>query len=344
MRYFMGQEGFIWWTGVVEDRKDPQKMGRVRVRIFGWHTDDLDAIPIASLPWAQVIHTSPNTFNRYREGDWVIGFFADANAAQQPIVMGLLPGTPSTKPQNSKGFADPSGKYPARVKESTINRLARGREDGTVIETRRRNLKKAVKCSGGVSWNEPAPTYSPQYPFNFAYESESGHCLELDDTAGKERVHLAHNNGSFIEMDATGNRTQKVTKDSYSVVMGDDFMLVEGKCNITVMGDCNIKTKGKLNVEAAEINMAASGDIRLKAGGAFKSESGGNYDAKAGGAITLGGTGKASLKGASVGIQGVSVSLAGLIANKVKCPKGIGIILPTGSAATPASTKLSNPS
>jgi len=28
----------IWWYGTVEDRIDPLKLGRVRVRIAGYHT------------------------------------------------------------------------------------------------------------------------------------------------------------------------------------------------------------------------------------------------------------------------------------------------------------------
>ena len=30
--YFMGMDGFVWFTGVVEDRNDPSKLGRVKVR------------------------------------------------------------------------------------------------------------------------------------------------------------------------------------------------------------------------------------------------------------------------------------------------------------------------
>ena len=32
---FLGQDGFIWAIGVVEDRFDPEKVGRVRVRWLG---------------------------------------------------------------------------------------------------------------------------------------------------------------------------------------------------------------------------------------------------------------------------------------------------------------------
>ena len=53
--YFMGMDGFVWWTGVVEDRNDPAKLGRVRVRCLGFHTEDKVDIPTEALPWAHVM-------------------------------------------------------------------------------------------------------------------------------------------------------------------------------------------------------------------------------------------------------------------------------------------------
>ena len=53
---FMGLDGFIWFVGVVEDRNDPDQLGRVRVRCLGFHTDNLTALPTADLPWAHVMH------------------------------------------------------------------------------------------------------------------------------------------------------------------------------------------------------------------------------------------------------------------------------------------------
>ena len=95
MQSFMGIDGFIWFTGVVEDRDDPSKLGRVRVRCVGHHTDDKSKIQTADLPWAHVMHpvTDPsmngmgNTPTFMVEGTWVVGFFMDAEDKQQPIII-----------------------------------------------------------------------------------------------------------------------------------------------------------------------------------------------------------------------------------------------------------------
>jgi hypothetical protein len=345
-RYRLGKEGFFWWVGVVEDRKDPEKMGRLRVRCFGSHTEDKALIPTESLPWAQSVYSLNGSFTTHvpKEGDWVFGFFADGESAQHPIVLGVLMGKPTKKSDKEKGFSDPAGVYPKRINEPSTNRLARGRTDGTVIQTRTRNLTKGVKKVGkGGSWDEPPPAFAPQYPFNNAIESESGHAFELDDTTGKERVHLAHKNGSYIEMDVNGNRVDKVVKDKYELVMGDDYIYVKGICNITVAGDCNLKVVKNLNVEAKAINLSASGDIRMKAKGKIMLESGGETDIKSKGAAKIGSGGKLSLKGKSAALQGNPLTFGGNISNKVKTPHGIGKIIPTGSASSPASTGLKEP-
>ena len=113
--YFMGQDGFIWFVGVVEDREDPQRIGRVRVRCLGFHTEDLIELPTVDLPWAHVMHpvTDPSmhgmgsTPSFLVEGSWVIGFFRDAQEKQQPVIIGSLPGTPSEGANPRKGFNDP---------------------------------------------------------------------------------------------------------------------------------------------------------------------------------------------------------------------------------------------
>ena len=52
---FAGLNGFVWWVGVVEDRQDPLKLGRCRVRIFGWHSENVTEVPTELLPWSQAM-------------------------------------------------------------------------------------------------------------------------------------------------------------------------------------------------------------------------------------------------------------------------------------------------
>ena len=44
-----------FYFGVVEDRNDPLKVGRVRVRVHQLHTDNKSDIATPDLPWSQVI-------------------------------------------------------------------------------------------------------------------------------------------------------------------------------------------------------------------------------------------------------------------------------------------------
>ena len=115
--HFMGQDGFIWFVGGVEDRNDPSALGRVRVRCLGYHTADLTDLPTTDLPWAHVMHpvTDPcmhgmgNSPSFLVEGSYVVGFFRDPEK-QQLVIMGTLPGVPEVGADPSKGFNDPRGK------------------------------------------------------------------------------------------------------------------------------------------------------------------------------------------------------------------------------------------
>ena len=86
------------WEGIVEDRDDPLQMGRVRVRIFGYHNSNVDELPTEVLPWATIILPTTNASNSgigqspigMVLGTRVIGFFADGDEGQQPTIFGTL--------------------------------------------------------------------------------------------------------------------------------------------------------------------------------------------------------------------------------------------------------------
>lgn len=90
---FPGLDGFVWWTGIVEGRKDPLKLGRVQVRIFGWHTGIKQMIPSENLLWAQPIFPGNSSNETYcpKEGDAIFGFYIDGDSAQYPFYFGRSP-------------------------------------------------------------------------------------------------------------------------------------------------------------------------------------------------------------------------------------------------------------
>jgi hypothetical protein len=91
---FSGKNGFIWWTGVIVDRKDPANLGRCKVRIIGWHDENKNLSPVEDLPWAQILLPVNNSKNISlpKEGEWVSGYFLDGMNAQMPVIFGVYPG------------------------------------------------------------------------------------------------------------------------------------------------------------------------------------------------------------------------------------------------------------
>lgn len=108
MQNIFNRDSFSWWIGVVEDRKDPEKLGRVKVRIFGLHTDDKTDLPTEHLQWAWPVQpiTSAALSGKGKspvgplEGTWVVGFFLDGNDQQQPAFFGTI--SSKVRPEASK--------------------------------------------------------------------------------------------------------------------------------------------------------------------------------------------------------------------------------------------------
>ena len=156
---------FKWWIGVVEDRVDPAMLGRCKVRIIGYHTEDKNELPTANLPWAVPVMpaTSPSLSGigetpSFVQGTTVLGFFSDGDDEQIPVIMGTLPGKPRNKRSSETGFSDPAAKYPKdeadtgynTLQEPDLSRLARNEtaeEHASLVnkrETRQEAIPRAV--------------------------------------------------------------------------------------------------------------------------------------------------------------------------------------------------------
>ena len=91
-------QNFNWFIGVVEDNEDPERLGRCKVRIYGYHNTDTIILPTEDLPWS--IPISPITSASIsgvgstplgaESGTWVVGFFLDGQDMQQPAFFGTL--------------------------------------------------------------------------------------------------------------------------------------------------------------------------------------------------------------------------------------------------------------
>jgi hypothetical protein len=268
---------FNWFVGVVEDRHDPEYIGRVRVRVFGDHISDKSRIPTEDLPWAQVmmpvssaslagIGDSPTGI---LQGSWVVGFYMDGNNKQQPIIMGTIPGI--TSPADpTQGFADPSGINPVRVDEPDTPYAAMPfyysdhPSYHSKVDSRVDDIETAVPPRVSSIAVDEADTYynrntwsSPQvqsgedveYPYNKVKETESGHVFEIDDTPGNERISQYHKSGTNYEIQRDGTKTETIVNDNYTVVFGTDNIYVTGNVNLTIDGDYRQLVKGNYHLE-----------------------------------------------------------------------------------------------
>ena len=268
--YFMGQDGFTWFIGVVEDRQDPKKAGRVRVRCLGYHSVKTEDIPTEDLPWASIMmpvtaggNSGIGTSSHFLlEGTWVVGFFRDP-AKQEPVIMGALPGMNTVETTNftiassseiggfskGEGFKDPNAKYPtsAYVGKTDTNFLAQELQTTHIATgTRTTNDPASWSTASGEATFLTSGIEGSKYPFNHVLETESGHFVEFDDTEGNERIHIYHKLGTFLEIDKSGNVMIKTVGNVTNVVAGNMDTYVQGNYSLSVDGNLDMYAVGNL--------------------------------------------------------------------------------------------------
>ena len=323
---YLGKNNFVWFNGVVEDRQDPQKLGRLRVRCVGIHTQDKDILPTSDLPWSQLIHpitssgisglgSSPGFIV---EGTWVFGYFRDGYAMQEPMVIGTLPGKPSELAETSKGFYDPNGVYPKYKDEVDTNRLAVNDTSQPHLGLELRKLTRktgvptadfdavpveehistAIEASDSDTWSQPIIPYNATYPYNHVFESESGHIFEIDDTKDNERLFTSHRTGTSQEISPDGTQVNIIKGDHYNIVSGKRQAVIEGNADITIGGrhKIYINKNGQTNNHYdIQVGPNASVNIQVDKGdmnvvlkdGKLNTNVAGDYNMKIGGNMNL---------------------------------------------------------
>jgi hypothetical protein len=265
---YLGFNGFLWFVGVVENRQDPLYAGRLKVRALGHHTENLELLPTADLPWASVMMSTTSSGisgigsspSGLLEGSWVLGYFRDGQRRQEMVILGSLPGRPTELADNRLGFYDPNEIYPKYKDEPDVNRLAVNRKDSEGNEINAHLsliLRRATRITGiptadfnamttavgdvvlasdGDTFDQPAIPYNALYPYNHVYETESGHLIEYDDTPSAERIHIRHRSGTSTEMSPDGTLTNIIKGDQYTLTSGNNSVYIQGKSDTTIDG------------------------------------------------------------------------------------------------------------
>jgi hypothetical protein len=270
----------IFYRGVVEDNQDPLKMGRVRVRIFGIHSEDPKVNPVDNLPWAECL-VSPDfglisgigVSSVPEQGCYVWVFF-DAGEHDHPVVIGVTAGV--RKQRDTISFCDKDLKYPllSRLNEPDYNRLARGeKQDQTPCAKKQQDNKV----------EEPYDNYKKgKYTKNKVLETSSGHVIEIDDTEGNERIHIFHKSGSLIEMLPDGKIVIKSLNNTYEIVNGDRKTHITGNSIEFIDSDIKRETHGSETIKiGGNVSFEIGGSLSFKTGGATNFHSGGAFSVSA---------------------------------------------------------------
>lgn len=290
----------LFFIGVVENNVDERLEKRVQVRAFGVH-GTVDQVPTEDLPWATLVYGNfdPNS-PVPRVNQFVFGIFLDGRDAQQPMILGLVQtqmtevvnpsvtGWGKIPPENADILA--KGSTPEDIGQPINSKLERGENiEETYVLVQEVNRVKDIEIAKGVegagegetTFEEPAPAYNAEYPFNRVIET-THHSIELDDTPGAERITVFHKGGSYISIDVNGTTVNKSVGDKYDINDTHQHVYVGGKNIVTIMGDSKVLVKGNKIEEiegdyqqiihgnhilsvAGQLNLNGSDEVQMRA-------------------------------------------------------------------------------
>ena len=278
-----GFRNLLWYVGVVEDRHDATNDGRVKVRAFGIHTEDKQAMPTADLPWAIVLDGSYGGVQKIPDvGDWVFGFFMDGDDAQHPMVMGRVPGVSLQLPPESGAPREanymPVESLPKYGKPPLHRHL--GGEDAQLGQgpIQAAAVKNGIESAiDGESWSEP-PIISPEKNLdNTIYTSKNdNNYVVLSDSREGDGTYIliSHASGSAVQIDSHGTILVKSFGDTYNSSEGFTMNRTELDSHTNIGGDWAVRVErgsgkiwinGDLDIECENFNVTARGSANINA-------------------------------------------------------------------------------
>jgi len=285
-----GFNNMLHFVGIVEDNHDRTNAGRVRVRAFGIHpprvsSDVEDSVPTEGLPWATVLDGTYGVSPVIPSiGDWVFGFFVDGREAQQPMIIGRLPGMHMNVPGGSGEAGEDGYLPPESIHNYGKPELHRyqGGEDLDVGQTLIQRASQEQEIEQALSeetFDEPPIAMPENNLNNRVFASKNGdNFIVMGDGAENESsdyILISHSSGSVFQIDPNGTVFIKSFGDQYNTTDGVKSSYITGSSHTNVQEDWSLKVEtgsgkvyinGDLDIECENFNVTARSNMNLHAG------------------------------------------------------------------------------
>jgi len=224
---------------VVEDNKDPEYLGRVRLRVLGVHSPKLKDVKTNELPWSRCLHPldQGNTFGtstNIKVGTW--GWCFSLNETDTEFLFigtskGIFNEVTTNIEGEEVGFKDPDGKFPLR-KGIPDNPLTYGKKLDPDIT---RNRVQVDSFTEG-----PDTASDSKYPDNKVYEDYEGNIIEVDGTKNNPRIRVQHSSGARIEISKKGDITIQASSQGNVWIETPGLFALGADGNIILKGDLKV--------------------------------------------------------------------------------------------------------
>lgn len=252
------------WFGIVEDITDPEKLGRIKVRVPQVWTDKA-RIPTDHLPWAHMVHLGGGgpkhgTYHLPSVGSQVAVVFYQGDP-NYPLWIGGVWGRGDTPTEVAKRAADtpgtsrhggqvypgsnPSGSAATAVKVHEVITPAGHKivlDDGSASSAKH----TTIESSGGhlIVLDDVSATK------RIEIQSQGGHNILLSEQAGKQSIVITTAGGHEVFLDDSGSKVEVNTNGGHYLHMTDG-----GSIDLSSTGDINITAAGNVNISGTNINL-----------------------------------------------------------------------------------------
>ena len=173
-----------------------------------------------------------------------------------------------------EGFQDPAGALPSveHIDQSDLNFRAQGDVSDRIQNRATKKARSSSTTSQVTKGNIQEPDIPNQsvYPKNRVIKTSSGHLIELDNTPGRERIHVRHRSGTKVEMRPNGSIKIISAKDRYSAIAGDEELVVRGNTNVVLESDATVRIEGDMELQIdGDLKTLVQGDHSLEVQGSL---------------------------------------------------------------------------